>query len=259
MIRIAVGGASGKLGSMVCDLIMESDDLQLVSAIVSPENPHLGEELFPGVPLTGSDRLKEALKDADVYVDLTTPTAASGYLHKVPAEGVNVVVGTTGIPRKIIDEFTNQVKIHGVSAVISPNFAIGVNVFWKLCEIVAPVLKNYDIEILEIHHNMKRDAPSGTAARAAEIISQATGIDEITYGRYGNIGPRGREIGVHALRAGDVIGEHTVIFAGNRERLEITHRAHSRGVFAEGCLAAVRWVAPRKDGEIHTMAEVLGL
>lgn len=259
MIRVAVGGASGKLGRIVCDLIMESEDLQLVSAIVSPSNPQIGEELFPGIPLTGSDRLKDALKDADVYVDLTTPTAASRYLPKIPAEGVNVVVGTTGIPREIIDEFINQVKIHGISAVISPNFAIGVNVFWKLCEIVAPVLKNYDIEVVEIHHNMKRDAPSGTAAKVAEILSTATGIDEITYGRHGNTGPRRREIGVHAIRAGDVIGEHTVIFAGNRERLEITHRAHSRGVFAEGCLAAVRWVASRKDGEVHTMAEVLGL
>jgi 4-hydroxy-tetrahydrodipicolinate reductase len=146
-----------------------------------------------------------------------------------------------------------------VSAVVSPNFSVGVNVFWKMCGVLAAVLENYDVEILETHHDKKKDAPSGTAMKAAQIVSEITGIENIVYGRQGNVGARGREIGVHAIRAGDVVGEHMIIFAGNKERIELTHRAHSREAFAEGALTAIRWVSARRDGKVHTMAEVLGL
>ena len=141
---------------------------------------------------------------------------------------------------------------------ISPNFSVGVNVFWKACEVLAKALDGYEVEIIEVHHDKKKDAPSGTAMKAADIISQATDVDKYVYGRQGAVGARGKEIGIHAVRAGDVVGEHTVIFAGNRERIELTHRAHSREAFAEGCITAIRWVNGRKDGEVHTMAEVLG-
>jgi 4-hydroxy-tetrahydrodipicolinate reductase len=151
------------------------------------------------------------------------------------------------------------VEKNQVSAVVSPNFAVGVNVFLRTCEMLASALSDFDIEIVEMHHAEKKDAPSGTAIRAAQIISEVTGIEKIVYGRHGNVGARKKEIGVHAIRAGDVIGEHTAIFAGKNERLEIMHRAHSREVFAEGCLKAIRWVAHRRDGKVHDMYEVLGI
>jgi 4-hydroxy-tetrahydrodipicolinate reductase len=115
------------------------------------------------------------------------------------------------------------------------------------------------VEIIEVHHDKKKDAPSGTAVKAAKIISDATKVDKLVYGREGLVGARGREIGIHAVRLGDVVGEHTVVFAGNKERIELTHRAHSREAFAEGSLAAIRYVAGRKDGRVHSMAEVLGI
>ena len=259
MIRVAVAGASGKLGSMVCSLIQSHSGMELEAAIVSPQNPRLGEEIFRGVLATSPADLESTLHGVDVYVDLTSPSAADKNLLRIPSAEVNSVVGTTSISPETMKAFTRGIKEHGLSAVVSPNFSVGVNVFWKTCENLAHVLKDYDVEIIEVHHNMKKDAPSGTAARAAEIIARATGIEDMVHGRQGNVGARKKEIGIHAVRAGDVVGEHTVIFAGKKERIELTHRAHSREAFAEGCLTAIEWVAGRKDGEVHGMNEVLGL
>lgn len=259
MVKVVVGGASGKLGRTVCLMISERAGMELVGGVVSPGGPHVGAEILPGVRAVSSERLEEALRGAEVYVDLTSPAAAEENLPRVPATGVNMVVGTTGISDQGLSKLREEVRRHGVSAVVSPNFSIGVNLFWKTCRDLAAVMEGYDIEIIEVHHRMKKDAPSGTAMRAAEIISEVTGIDRIAYGREGKVGARGREIGIHAVRAGDVVGEHTVLFAGKKERIELTHRAHSREAFAEGCLTAIEWVAGRRDGEIHTMEEVLGI
>lgn len=259
MIKIAVAGASGKLGRMVCELILPRKGMELVAAIVSPDNPRLGEEIFPGVLASRPAELETILKEVDVYVDLTSPSAAEENLSRVPHAGVNCVVGTTGLSESTMEVFARGIRDNSLSAVVSPNFSIGVNVFWKTCEQLARVLRDYDVEIIEVHHNMKKDAPSGTAVRAAEIISGTTGVDEFVHGRKGNVGARKREIGIHAVRAGDVVGEHTVMFAGRKERIELTHRAHSREAFAEGCLTAIGWVSGRKDGMIHDMNEVLGL
>jgi len=177
----------------------------------------------------------------------------------VPPLGVNSVVATTGLSEEFLKRFEASVAESNVSAVQSPNFSVGVNVFWKMCGVLAAVLEDYDVEIIETHHDKKKDAPSGTAFKAAQIVSEVTGIDRYVYGRQGNVGPRGREIGIHAIRAGDVVGEHTIIFAGNKERIELTHRASSRETFAEGALTAIRWVSARRDGRVHSMAEVLGL
>ncbi len=118
--------------------------------------------------------------------------------------------------------------------------------FWKACEVLARSLDGYEVEIIEVHHDKKKDAPSGTAMKAADIISQATNVDKYVYGRQGAVGARGKEIGIHAVRAGDVVGEHTVIFAGNRERIELTHRAHSREAFAEGCITPSAGCTPAR-------------
>lgn len=259
MMRVVVGGATGKLGSLVCALIGEQQDMKLVGGIVSAGSESIGREIAPGVHAVGSDRIDTVLENADVYVDLTSPAAAERNLPTVPRPGLNLVVGTTGISAGAMDRLTTAMREHGSSAVITPNFSVGVNVFFKTCQSLALALPGYDVEIVEVHHNQKKDAPSGTAKRAAEIVAQVTEADKLVYGREGNVGARGREIGVHSVRAGDVVGEHTIIFAGRKERIELTHRAHSREAFAEGCVMAIRWIAGRKDGQIHSMNEVLGI
>ena len=259
MIRVAVGGATGKLGGLVCRLVSEQEDMELVAAIVSEGSASVGKEVAPGVAAVGADRLAEATKDADVYVDLTSPSAAEGNLPKVQRKGLNIVVGTTGISPQSMEAFREKLRTTGSAAVVAPNFSIGVNVFFSACRQLAANLKDYEVEIIEVHHDQKKDAPSGTAKKAAEIIAQATGVEKMVYGRQGNVGARGREIAIHSVRAGDVVGEHTVIFAGHNERIELTHRAHSREAFAEGCVLAIRWVADKRDGQIHSMDGVLGL
>ena len=259
MIHVAVAGASGKLGSMVCRFIQTHPDMKLSVTIVSPGSPKLGKELFPEVEAVGPEDLVSTLKGMDVYVDLTSPSAARVNLPQVPEAGVNAVVGTTSIPKDTMDAFKNGVKDNNLSAVVSPNFSIAVNVFWNTCKNLASVLGDWDVDIIEVHHNMKKDAPSGTALKAAEIISEVTRSTDMVHGRQGEIGARKREIGIHAVRAGDVVGEHTVLFTGNGERLELTQRAQSREVFAKGCLTAIDWVSGKRDGQVHGMYEVLGI
>ncbi len=259
MIRVVVGGATGKLGSMVCALISEQPDMQLVGGIVSAGSESVGRPIALGINATGSDRIAAAVENADVYVDLTSPAAAERNIPSVERTGLNLVIGTTGISAEAMERLASSVKEHLSSAVVTPNFSIGVNVFFKTCESLAKALPGYDVEIVEVHHNQKKDAPSGTAKKAAEIVAEVTDVDKIVYGREGKVGARGHEIGIHSVRAGDVVGEHTIIFAGRRERIELTHRAHSREALAEGCVMAIRWIADRKDGQIHSMDEVLGL
>lgn len=259
MIRVVVGGATGKLGSLVCSLVTSQKDMRLVGGLVSIGSERVGKEIVVGVQARGMDRMDEVLPEADVYVDLTSPTAIGKNLKTIMRPGLNYVIGTTGIPAEVVADLRSHLREHGSSAVVAPNFSVGVNVFFKTCDMLARSLKDYDVEIVEVHHSQKKDAPSGTARRAAEIVSAATDIGHIIYGREGMVGARGREIGIHSVRAGDVVGEHTVIFAGKKERIELTHRTHSREAFAEGCLLAIRWVAGRKDGMVHSMEEVLDL
>jgi len=259
VIRVVVGGATGKLGSLVCSLIVKQDDMRLVGGLVSEGSDSAGREIAPGVRARGMGHVDDVLPEADVYVDLTSPAAIGKNLPAIMRPGLSYVIGTTGIPAEVVADLRSHLHEHGSSAVVAPNFSVGVNVFFKTCDILAHYLKDYDVEIVEVHHSQKKDAPSGTARRAAEIISAATDIGKVVYGREGMVGARGREIGIHSVRAGDVVGEHTVIFAGKKERIELTHRAHSREAFAEGCLLAIRWVAGRKDGLVHSMEEVLDL
>jgi 4-hydroxy-tetrahydrodipicolinate reductase len=259
MIKVVVGGATGKLGRLVCELVANQPDMRLIGGVVSAGSASVGTRLPSGPVIVGADRLAEAVADADVYVDLTTPAAAEANLSTAQRKGLNIVVGTTGLSEGSIAELEASLMANGTSAVVAPNFSVGVNVFFKACESLARSLPGYEVEIIEVHHDKKKDAPSGTARRAAEIISAVTEVDRMVYGREGMVGARGKEIGIHSVRAGDVVGEHTVIFAGNRERIELTHRAHSREAFAEGCVMAIRWIAGRSDGRIHSMEEVLGL
>ncbi|MCE5297051.1 MAG: 4-hydroxy-tetrahydrodipicolinate reductase [Euryarchaeota archaeon] len=259
MIRVVVAGATGKLGSLVCGLIARQPDMELVGAVVSASGGHVGKDIAPGVKASGPDSIRDLVREADVFVDVTPASAAEVNLRLAVPSGINCVIGTTGLKDEFVSELDRTFLAKGSSAVITANFSIGVNVFWKACEQLAMTLKDYDVEIVEVHHDKKRDAPSGTAMKAAKIVAEATGIESIVCGREGMVGARGREIGIHSIRVGDVVGEHTVIFGGNMERIELTHKAHSREAFAEGCITAIRWVANRKDGSSHSMAEVLGL
>lgn len=259
MIHVVVAGATGELGSIVCDLVSRQADMQLVGAVVSATGGHVGKEIMQGVRAVGPDQLEKLLGRADVYVDLTSPHAAEENLRVAFPSGINCVIGTTGLRDHFVKEVRESMESNGSSAVLTANFSIGVNVFWKACEQLGVALKDYEMEIIEVHHDKKKDSPSGTAMKAAQILSQASGVDKIVYGREGNVGARGREIGIHAVRIGDVVGEHTVIFAANQERIELTHKAHSRTAFAEGCITAIRWVSSKKDGKVHSMAEVLQL
>lgn len=259
MINVVVGGATGKLGTFVCQKVIASEDMELVGAVVSPDGGHVGKEIYPGTVGRSPEDLEGLLKDCDVYVDLTSPAAAAKIIASVPDSGANIVLGTTAVDQKALDAMKAAVQKNNTSALVSSNFAIGVNVFWKMCEIMAKYMPDYDIEVIEAHHNQKKDAPSGTAMEAVRRLSDATGIDDIRYGREGVTGARNKEICVHSIRAGNIVGDHTVIFAKDNERVELTHKAISREVFADGCIESIRWMAGRKDGLVHNMNEVLGL
>ena len=161
MIRVVVGGATGKLGSLVCTLIGEQQDMKLVGGIVSAGSESVGRPIAPGVVATGADRIDEIVANADVYVDLTSPAAAERNLPGLPRPGLDLVVGTTGLSAEAMDRLSSSLKDHGSSAVITPNFSVGVTVFFKTCESLAKALPGYDVEIVEVHHNQKKDAPSG--------------------------------------------------------------------------------------------------
>ncbi len=259
MVRVAVAGAAGRMGRLIVKNVVEDDELELVQAFDLREIGRDAGELAGigrvGVPITDA-REMEKLLDADVLVDFTVAEGAVENIRIASQKGVKLVVGTTGFTEehwRRIEEYCRSVP-----AVISPNFSVGVNVFWKLLDFAVRFLKDYDVEILEMHHRFKKDAPSGTALKAAEIIRRHLGERRLVFGREG-VCPRGDEIGVFAIRGGDVVGEHTVFFIGMGERIEITHRAWSRQAFASGAIKAVKWISNVDKPGIYGMDDVLGL
>jgi len=257
---------------MIIQNILQQEDMQLVAAIESPHTPlegrDVGEVIGIGpikVPVLGAEKLTEILKSTkpDVLVDFTIADAAADNIRTAAGNRVNLVIGTTGFSEEQMFHNEAAIKENNIRAVISPNMAIGVNIFFKVAEDLARLLSDYDVEIIEAHHKHKKDAPSGTAVKAADIIAGALNrnLDDVgVYGREGMIGERTpQEIGIHAIRGGDIVGEHTVIFAGDGERLEIIHRLHSRQALVTGVIKAVRYVDGAKKGKISTMKDVLGI
>jgi 4-hydroxy-tetrahydrodipicolinate reductase len=265
-IRVAVSGAAGRMGRKVVQAITEAEGLVVGAASEQPQNSliaadagelagvgHLGVALRPDL---------EPLVDAfDVLVDFTAPVATMRHLELCRSAGRRMVIGTTGLDadqRAAIAAAGEEIAI-----VFAPNMSVGVNLCFKLLDIAARVLGDeVDVEIIEAHHRHKVDAPSGTALRMGEVIAAALGRDlgEVAvFGREGRIGPRDwRTIGFETIRAGDVVGEHTVWFAADGERVEIAHRASSRMTFAGGAVRAARWVAGNDKG-LYDMQDVLGL
>ncbi|WP_369424517.1 4-hydroxy-tetrahydrodipicolinate reductase [Methanothrix sp.] len=254
MIDVALTGAKGRMGSLIIDEIRSSRDLKLVAAI---DIVGVGEPVLGDVFVSDAREVRRVLRESqpDVLIDFTVPSAALDNIRAAADSGVAIVVGTTGFSEEHFSIIEDTIKSAGIAAVISPNFSLGVNIFWKLVEMAARSLSDYDVEIIEMHHRRKKDAPSGTAMKTVEILRRSLGIEDIRYGREGMC-ERGREIGVHAVRAGDIVGDHIVLFAGPGERIEIKHQAHSRSAFATGALRAARWVVKAPPG-IHSMEEVL--
>lgn len=266
MIRAAVAGAAGRMGQRVVAAIQEADGISLTGALEASGQEALGQDaaVKAGLPPAGipiSADLEPVLNDADVLIDFSHHESSLLHLRGAVDHGKAIVIGTTGFTPQEWEEIR---KIGPKTrCVLSPNMSVGVNLVWRVIRDVALALGDaYDVEIVEAHHRRKADAPSGTALRMAEILSKALGrdLDEVgVFARHGQIGPRtDREIGIQAVRAGDIVGDHTVIFAGVGERIEITHRAHSRDNFAQGAIRAALWLVEQSPG-LYDMQDVLGL
>lgn len=261
--RVALVGACGRMGNLIVRRILATEGLELSAAFdIVNHGKDIGEIVGVGklgVEVSDSKDLAEVLKESktDVLMDFTIAAATAVNAPIAADAGVNLIIGTTGLSAEQRTAITEAVIRNKVAAVISSNYSIGVGVFFKLIKNAAEYLGNdYDVEIIEAHHNQKKDAPSGTAVTAADIISKAMGGKEKVCGREG-ICPRGKEIGIHSIRGGDIVGDHTVMFIGNSERIEIRHQAHSREIFVAGAVMAAGWVVSQKKGVVYDMNDVL--
>ncbi len=247
MIRVIVTGAAGRMGGRVLALAKEAGDFRIVGATERPGHSAIGQDVgeVAGIGAVGvkvGDGLARIVAGTDVVIDFTAPEASVDHLRAASQAGVPIVVGTTGLTKEHLAE-ARRLAAH-MACVISPNMSVGVNVLFKVLREVARTLgDDYDVEIVEAHHHFKKDAPSGTALRMAQVVAEALGWDLEQVGIYGRKG---------------IVGEHTVLFGGMGERIEIGHRAHSRDNFARGALRAARFVAQAPKG-LYDMADVLGL
>ena len=256
MIRVLVSGAAGRMGAHLLRAVREAPDLAVEGALDAPGHPRVGEEVAPGVRI--SDKPGEALQGVEVAIDFSHPTGTLALLPELESRGVPLVLATTGFDaagkRRIRDAAAE------IAIVQEANYSLGIHVMLGLVAEAARRLSDYEIELLELHHSRKVDAPSGTALRLAEVAAAARGVDlaeKAIYHREGELGPRPPDaIGIQSLRAGDSVGEHTVYLAGPGERLEISHRALSRDNFAAGALLAARWLPGRSAG-LYSMKDVL--
>lgn len=266
MNRIAITGAGGRMGRTLIEACQQHADCRLTAALERAGSSALGADAgelagIGKVGVTVGASLDAVLNDFDVLIDFTRPEATLANLELCRHAGKRIVIGTTGFDeagKRRIEEAAADVPV-----LFSPNMSVGVNLCFRLLELAARVLRDeVDIEIVEAHHRHKIDAPSGTALRMGEVVANALGRDlkqVAVYGRQGNTGERARAtIGFATVRAGDIVGEHTVMFAGNGERVEISHKASSRATFAHGALRAASWLTGRGNG-LYDMQDVLGL
>ena len=263
--RIAVAGASGRMGQMLIEAVRAADDCELSGALDVAASPAIGSDAMAflgqtsGVAITAE--LSAGLKNAHALIDFTRPEGTLAHLRACRALGVNLVIGTTGFSDAQKAEIASAAQ--DIAIVMAPNMSVGVNVTLKLLEMAAKALATgYDIEIIEAHHRHKVDAPSGTALKMGEVIAGATGRelkDCAVYARHGVTGERDpSSIGFATIRGGDIVGDHTVLFAGTGERIEISHKSSSRATYAQGSLRAVRFLRHQKTG-LFDMFDVLNL
>lgn len=265
-INVTVTGAAGRMGKRLVALVHESSRLQLAGATEAPGHPVLGKDAGDvagcgplGVLLTND--FAQALSLSDVVIDFTAPAATLHHLAQAVQHKRAMVIGTTGLSPDEMERLRQHTE--SIPCVQAPNMSVGITVLLRTIGKVAQALGDgYDLEIIDAHHNKKKDAPSGTALKLAEVLAAAKDWDleaAGVYARHGLVGERTQnEIGIQSVRAGDIVGDHTVLYAGPGERIEITHRAHNRDPFAHGALRAAEWIVNQPPG-LYGMADVLGL
>jgi len=266
MIKVIVAGAAGRMGCRLIALIQESTALTLAGAVEGKGHHALGEDAgeIAGCGRTGvriTDDLSALLERGEVVIDFSAPEATLHHLRAVAQHRRAMVIGTTGFSAPELDELKTLAR--QVPCVFSPNMSVGINLIYKVITEMAKTLgDDYDIEVIEAHHRLKKDAPSGTALKIAEVLARAVNRDLNQVGvfeRKGLIGERKKtEIGIQTIRAGDIVGDHTILFGGMGERIEVTHRASSRDTFARGALRAARWAVRQPPG-LYDMMDVLNL
>lgn len=253
MIKVVICGALGRMGMMIGSIVVKDPDMELVGGV----DMHAGE--FFGAPVVPPEGFADLLaeKRPDVVIDFTVAAASKKNIPVAAAAGSAIILGTTGLSASQRAAIDDAITRAGVPAVISSNYSIGMNILWILVREAARNLGEYDVEVTEAHHRYKKDAPSGTAKTILEILQREIGPREEVYGREG-MTERGNEIGVHVIRGGDIVGDHSVIFTANHETVTLSHQAYDRGVFAEGAIKATKWLVGKKPG-IYGMKDVLGL
>lgn len=264
MIALTVVGAAGRMGRRILTCALAEKDWKIVGAVDHEGSPHIGQDAgeligegIIHVPV--NSELGAVIQNSDVIIDFSQPQASLHTLTLAKKFKKALVVGTTGFSDSQKEEFKKAGET--IPILLAPNMSVGVNLLFELAAQVAGKLgDDYDIEIVEAHHRFKKDAPSGTAQRLIDVMVEARGLNrkkDVVHGHQGKTAERkGNEIAVHAVRAGDIVGDHTVTFCTAGERLELTHRAHSRDTFAKGSLRAARFLAKKKPG-FYTMQEVL--
>lgn len=254
-IKLVVTGATGRMGTRIMALAEADPRFQLMAGVDRPGGQAVGRFTARKAPVVGN--LNEVLVNADVVIDFTSPEGAMKNAVAAAKMKRALVIGTTGLSAADMAKLKEIAR--KVPVVFSPNMSVGVNVLFDLVKEAVSKLTGYDIEIVEAHHNQKKDSPSGTAKRLAEIAAKASkrSSKDFVYGRQGQVGARSKkEIGILALRAGDIVGDHTVLISNTGERLELTHRAHSRDAFASGALSAAAWIVGKRPG-FYSMLDVL--
>ena len=265
-MNIIVAGAAGRMGGMIINAVNQADGVKLTGAFERPDSPAIGQDagLVAGIGATGvkiAGSINDVIGKGDVVIDFTAPQATLANIRAASAKRLSMVIGTTGMAGDLLAEVETIAR--GMRCVISPNMSVGVNVMLRVAAMMAEILgDDYDMEIVEAHHRLKKDAPSGTAMAIAKTLAKASGrdLDKVAvYERKGITGERTKEeIGIQTLRAGDITGDHTVMFGGIGERLELIHRAHNRDNFARGAVRAAKWVVEQPTG-LYNMQDVLGI
>ncbi|MFQ5559239.1 MAG: 4-hydroxy-tetrahydrodipicolinate reductase [Nitrospinota bacterium] len=266
MIKAIVTGAAGRMGKSIIGNIADTENIDLSGATENNGSGSIGRDAGEvagtgknGVTISGS--IQEVIGDGDVIIDFTAPEATMQHVEAAVRSKKGIVIGTTGLSDAQVSTIKNASK--EIKIVFAPNMSVGVNVMWKMLGEMAKILgDDFDVEVIEAHHRLKKDAPSGTANRILEILCDSLGRDlkkDPIYERKGIIGERGKkEIGMQTIRAGDIVGDHTVIFGGQGERLELTHKASNRDNFAKGAVRAAIWLEDKGPG-LFDMQDVLGL
>ena len=262
MIKVCIAGATGRMGSTVLREACLRKEFEVVGAVESPDNVNIGKTLRAlglcdtDVKLVGSDRISEAVEEADVYISFTTPEAEKSNLPRVADLKKRIVMGTTGFAEEDLSKLKEAVS-KKVPAVFAPNFAIGVNILFKVLRSLEALPESYDFSIVEMHHRGKKDAPSGTAVKLSDIITSFRNYTKVIHGRSGVSIRRDDEIEVSSIRAGGIPGIHEVIAAGKYEVIRIEHISFSRSVFAQGALYAAEWIYKQQTPGIYSMEDIL--